>query len=154
MNDDLKMPWSVMARLGHAGWLPFVACSLSILLLDDPTYRFIAERLLLGYGAVILSFLGGVHWGLAMRAPNDRVVAMLTIAVLPSLLGWATLILPSEQAVALQVATFGGFWFYEHRILGPAVLPRQYLDLRRWLTLVVVAALGLALIGPFLRVSA
>lgn len=150
MNEYMKMPWSVMMRLGHAGWLPFVGCALLSLLLADPAERHLAQRLLLGYGAIILSFLGGVHWGLAMRAPNGRVMGMLTIAVLPSLLGWATLLLPGEQALAIQTAVFGGFWFYEHRVLGPGVLPRQYLDLRRWLTLVVVASLGCALIGPAL----
>lgn len=148
------MPWSVMARLGHAGWLPFVGCALLSLLLKDPAERHLAQRLLLGYGAIILSFLGGVHWGLAMRASHERVAGMLTLAVLPSLVAWATLLLPGEQALATQVAVFGGFWLYEHRVLGPDVLPPQYLELRRWLTLVVVAALGLALMGPSLGVSA
>lgn len=150
MSEANNMPWSVMTRLGHAGWLPFVGLALLSLLLDDPSARHLAERLLLGYGAVILSFLGGVHWGLAMQSPGGRTVGMLTIGVLPSLVGWGTLLLPGEQALAIQVATYGGFWFYEHRALGPEILPKAYLDLRRWLTLVVVAALGLALIGPSL----
>lgn len=148
-RPDAELP-AHTAALGYGGLVPFVACALAMLLLPDAGMRHLAGRVLVGYGAVILSFLGGVHWGLAMRAPNGRVMGMLTIAVLPSLLGWATLLLPGEQALAIQTAVFGGFWFYEHRVLGPGVLPRQYLDLRRWLTLVVVASLGFALIGPAL----
>lgn len=144
----------MIARLGHAGWLPFVGCALLSLLLDEPAARHLAERLLLGYGAVILSFLGGVHWGLVMRAPNGRAAGTLIIGVLPSLVGWGTLFLPGEPALALQVAAFGGLWLYERRVLGPGLLPEEYLDLRRWLTVVVVAALGVALIGPSVSMPA
>lgn len=150
MTTDTSEQWRVVVRLGHAGWLPFVACALSSLLLEDPAARHLAQRLLLGYGAVILSFLGGVHWGLVMRTHSGRASGILFIGVLPALVGWVTLLMPGEQALAVQVATFGGFWLYEHRILGPSVLPKEYLDLRRWLTLVVVASLGFALIGPAL----
>ena len=50
----------------------------------------------------------------------------------------------------MQVGAFGGFWLYEHRFLGAAILPPAYLALRRWLTLIVCAALGLSLMAPTL----
>ena len=75
---------------------------------------------------------------------------MLAVGVVPSLIGWITLLLPFETAAAIQVAAFGGFWLYEHRVLGPEILPPAYLALRRWLTLGVVASLGLALMAPSL----
>jgi len=136
--------------LGYGGLLPFIACDLSMLLLPDAGMRHVAGRVLVGYGAVILSFLGGVHWGLVLRGPSPRAGGLLAIGVLPSLIGWLTLLLSFETAVAVQVATFGGFWLYEHRMLGPAVIPPAYLALRRWLTLVAVASLGVALMAPAL----
>lgn len=136
--------------LGYGGLLPFVAGALAMLAIPDAETRQLAARALIGYGAVILSFLGGVHWGLVLREAPARAPAMLVAGVLPSLAGWAALLLPFDTAVALQVGAFGAFWLYEHRVLGPAVLPPAYLALRRWLTLVVIAALGLALMAPAL----
>ena len=139
------------AALGYGGLVPFVACALAMLLLPDLGSRDLAGRVLVGYGAVILSFLGGVHWGLVLRAQtSSRAAGMLAIGVIPSLVGWLTLLLPFETAVAVQVGAFGGFWLYEHRVLGPAVVPPAYLALRRWLTLVACASLGLALMAPAL----
>jgi hypothetical protein len=137
--------------LGFGGLIPFVAAMLAVVWLPDAQARELAGRILVGYGAVILSFLGGVHWGLLLRDRPAEAFRPLAMGVLPSLAGWATLLLPFEQAVAVQVACFGGFWLYEHRVLGAAVLPAGYLALRRWLTLIVCATLALALMVPSLR---
>jgi hypothetical protein len=137
------------ALLGYGGLAPFVACALAMLL-PEAGMREMASRVLIGYGAVILSFLGGVHWGLVLRAPSPRATGMLAIGVLPSLAGWLTLLLPFEKALAAQVAVFGGFWLYEHRVLGPDIIPPAYLAMRRWLTLAVIASLGLAMMAPSL----
>ncbi|MCU0976115.1 MAG: DUF3429 domain-containing protein [Steroidobacteraceae bacterium] len=140
-----------MQALGFGGLIPFIAAMLAVVLLPDAEARELARRILVGYGAVILSFLGGVHWGLVLRDRPADGFRPLVMGVLPSLAGLATLLLPFDQAVAVQVACFGGFWLYEHRVLGPAVLPSGYLALRRWLTLIVCAALALALMAPTLR---
>jgi hypothetical protein len=138
------------AALGHAGLIPFVACAAVMLALPDAGTRQLAGRILIGYGAVILSFLGGVHWGLVLRAAPGRGASMLAVGVVPSLLGWVALLLPFPTAAAIQVAAFGGFWLYEHRLLGPTLVPPAYLAMRRWLTLVVIASLGLAMMAPAL----
>lgn len=137
--------------LGYGGLLPFFACALLMLAVPDAGTRDLAGRALLGYGAVILSFLGGVHWGLVLRgAAPQRAGGLLAAGVVPSLVGWVALLLPFEQAAAVLVAGFGLFWLYEHRVLGPTVLPPDFLALRRWLTLGVVASMGLALMAPAL----
>ncbi len=141
-------PWT--AALGYGGLIPFLACAGVMLAAPDLAARELAGRVLVGYGAVILAFLGGVHWGLVLRARGERASGLLAIGVLPSLAGWATLFLPFDAAIAVQVAAFGGFWLYEHRVLGPAVVPPAYLGLRRWLTLVACVALGLGLMSSTL----
>lgn len=133
--------------LGYAGLLPFLAGALGVLLLGDPGARQLAERALIGYGAVILSFLGAVHWGLMLGRPVPRQHGILIAGVLPSLVGWMTLLLSHDHALAVQIAAFGAFWLYEHRVLGTEVLPANYLSTRRVLTLVACAALAIALIG-------
>jgi hypothetical protein len=138
------------AALGYGGLIPFIACALAMLVLPEPDPRRLAGRILVGYGAVILSFLGGVHWGLVLRETGARAAGMLAVGVIPSLVGWLTLLLPFETAVAIQVAAFAGFWLYEHRVLGDAAIPPAYLSLRRMLTLGACASLGLALMAPSL----
>src|SRR5512137_2181072 len=120
--------------LGYAGLLPFVACALATALLDGEARSF-AVRALVAYGAVILSFLGAVHWGLLLRRPDAAAPVRLAIGVLPSLAGWFALLLPDRYALALLVVAFAGFWLYEHRVVGTALLPTSYLGLRRYLSL-------------------
>ncbi len=138
------------AALGYAGLIPFVGCAVALLISGEPQLRHIAERVLIGYGAVILAFLGGVHWGLVLRERRGHAAAMLAIGIMPALAGVASTFTAFEMAVVLQVAMFGGLWFYENRVLGPGIVPAAYLALRRWLTLAVIAALGLALMSSAL----
>jgi hypothetical protein len=135
-----------LAALGYAGLLPFVACVLAIALSEGEARAF-AVRALVAYGAVILSFLGAVHWGLLLRQPDAAAAARLAIGVLPSLAGWGALLLPDRYALALLVVSFGGFWLYEHRVVGTALLPSGYLTLRRYLSLAVCALLTLGLLA-------
>jgi len=135
-----------LTTLGYAGLLPFVACVLAVALLEGEARAF-AVRALVAYGAVILSFLGAVHWGVLLRLPDAAAQARLAIGVLPSLAGWAALLLPERYALAVLVTAFGGFWLYEHRVVGSALLPAAYLDLRRHLSLTVCGLLALGLIA-------
>ncbi len=132
--------------LGYAGVVPFVACVLGIALLEGASREF-AARALVAYGAVILSFLGAVHWGFVLRAPGARAVARLAAGVLPSLVAWAALLLPPGRGLTLLAVGFGAFWLYEHRIVGTLLLPPAYLGLRRHLTLAVCALLALGIIA-------
>jgi len=79
--------------LGLAGLIPFVMCA-AMQWYGPPGWRMLAGLALLSYGAVIVSFLGGIHWGLAMRAspvPTPRLIW----GVMPSLLGWSAVLLDS-----------------------------------------------------------
>jgi hypothetical protein len=134
------------AALGYAGLLPFIACVIGIAVLDGGG-RDWAARALVAYGAVILSFIGAVHWGLGLRASADGPARFALVAVLPSVVAWIALLLPVRYGLTLLVVGFGGFWLYEHRVLGPQALPAAYLRLRRYLTLAVCSLLALGLIA-------
>lgn len=60
------------------------------------------------YGATILSFLGGVHWGLAMTNVGGELGAKMNDqrylwSVLPCLMAWPTLAMPVPHAAGIQV---------------------------------------------------
>ena len=144
-RKDTSLPPSASA-LGYGGLVPFVAAVLGIALLDGEQ-RALAVRALLAYGAVILSFLGAVHWGLVLARPPADAARRLLAGVLPALAGWVALLLPARFGLALLVVAFGAFWLYEHRVLGEKRLPASYLGLRRSLTLGACAMLTLGLIA-------
>ena len=55
-----------------------------------------APRQSLAYGAVILSFLGGIRWGAALRGIGASQRRFdFAISVIPSLAGWAALLIPA-----------------------------------------------------------
>lgn len=80
--------------LGFAGLLPQMAALALVIAghgdggIDRAIAHGLGRALALGYGALILSFLGGMWWGLAMRcdAGQGRLAA---VAVLPALVAGA-----------------------------------------------------------------
>jgi len=136
--------------LGYGALAPFVAGAVIMLLLPDAAQRELAGRAMVAYGALALAGLGGVHWRFALHGRATRSPLRAVLAALPAVAGAAAMLLPLETAMAVLVGAFGGFWLYENRVLGPAMLPPSYLVLRRWFTLGVVAALGLALMSSSL----
>jgi hypothetical protein len=83
--------------LGYGGLLPFVGLA-AFSWLGPPVLPIDAAASLRAYGAVILSFVGALHWGFAMNlagldAPSrDRLYVW---SVVPSLLAF-----PSQLAAA------------------------------------------------------
>lgn len=128
--------------LGPAGLIPFV-----VLAIGAWAGWAAAPPALAAYGATILAFLGAVHWGLALRAtPAERGTewARLGLGVVPALLAWVALLLPTALGLlvlALGILATAGV---ETAAARSGLVPRHYLRLR-W-TLSAGASLAL-LIG-------
>jgi glutaredoxin len=121
------------AWLGYAGLLPF-ALALAGLLLGGPGSAPYFSLQFLAYGAVILSFVGAVHWGVALTggpAPARRMI----VSVLPPLVGWAALLLPPAGGAWVLLAGFLALRAWETTRVGRFGLPEWYLRLRTRLTL-------------------
>lgn len=82
--------------LGLGGLLPFAFGAVMVWCPVVPM-RALGTDLLGAYGAVILSFLGGVRWG-RLLGDGSRLVAWmpLGLSVLPSLVAWVALLLPPD----------------------------------------------------------
>jgi hypothetical protein len=136
--------------LGFAGLVPFVAGVAALLLSDDPRAIDVATRSLTVYAAVIASFLGAVHWGIAAEVDDARRRAHLRWGVTPALAAWVLLLLPAPAALLGFALLFGMILAVDHMVL-PA-LDDDYRRLRLQLTVVVVvlllAAAALAPAGP------
>ena len=92
-----------MLLLGWSGVLPFLLAVLAAFVL--PERAGLAAAVFVSYGAVILSFLGGARWGRALAA--DVGPGRYVEAVLPSLIGFAALLLVHVAWVALLLLATG-----------------------------------------------
>lgn len=82
-------PPGLATRLGFAGLLPQLA-AVAALLSRDLAWRFTALALAYAYAALILSFLGGLWWGLAAADAARAKGWMWLVAVTPSLVALAS----------------------------------------------------------------
>ena len=134
---------------GYAGLLPFLGALLGVGLLPTFEQRDLAQRLALGYGATILSFVGAVHWGAAMlharMNEGDRAVFM-TWSVVPALVAWAALLMPAKTGLLLMAATFAAHYGADRQFAQRFALPSWYLRLRAGLSAVVIICLLLAIL--------
>ncbi len=141
-----------LATLALSGLIPFVGLAVALWLLP-PTGATVALFALLAYGAVILSFLGAVHWGLALGQYQAGAAtaaaafswARLGWAVAPALIAWVALILPPAFGLLLLAAGFALAWLVDRAVVRANQLPAWYRPLRAWLSLPVLASLGAAL---------
>ncbi len=142
--------------LGNLGLLPFFLLAVAAFLpLGAAALRFVLIGLV-GYAAVILSFLGAVHWGLALLTPRmtkAQAWNSLGWGVAPSLLGWVALLLAAGGLQPWLVLVFLLGDFALCRLMDSALVrnypdvPAWYLGLRTRLTIGVMIALLIALIA-------
>jgi hypothetical protein len=134
--------------LGTAGLVPFVVLTSALFAMPDHTRPQFAFWLA-AYAAVILSFVGALHWGVAMvhaqmREP-DRALYM-GWSVVPALAAWAALLLPARTGLLLMAATFAVHFAVDRQLAQRFTLPGWYVRLRGGLTAVVVFCLLLAIV--------
>ncbi len=141
-HDLTRNPPLHVAWLGYGGLLPFVG--LAVLLAADAPRAAAWSAALVGYGAVILSFVGALHWGFAMSVPGldpgMRRHAFIW-SVVPALMAWPATVLGGSAAGLTLVVGFALHLAQDHRLAGPAGLPAWYLPLRWRLTVVASGCL-------------
>lgn len=145
--------------LGLAGLLPALAC-LAGVLVGGGQWRYVALAAGFGYAALILSFLGGLWWGLA-SAPGaaERSGArgwVFGLAILPSLIAFALYLpwifglpWPGPSLVVLGIA-IALSPLVDRRLRARGLAPEWWLSLRWPLSLglgLATLAMGVAALG-------
>lgn len=151
MNKLKSIPASAL-WLGGTGALPFISLSFATLFTAGDLQAIYANALML-YGAIILSFLGGIHWGLAMAAEGAVNVAQVSplrlgISVAPSLVGWGAVLL--SNAIASAIILSAGFvvmLIIDVQAAKHIQVPSWYPKLRWPLTVIVVFSLLMPLVA-------
>lgn len=144
--------------LGYAGLIPFVYFAFA-LVGGSPSRNPAGSWLIIlmvAYGAVILSFVGALHWALCLQR-DELGAGWLIWSVVPSLTGWAALcwaVLVNDQPAQQQLAPLiliTGFAsqlaadFRMRQIVTALVWPDWFMRLRVQLTAVACASLAVLL---------
>lgn len=131
--------------LGLAGVIPFATGALATAIAPETYIPMFATATQL-YGASILSFLGGVHWGLALRHNPAVMTKDFVVSVIPSLVGWSAALANPNPGLAILSSSFVMLYGYDRFRLAASrvspMIPSWYLPMR--LPLTVAAAGGCA----------
>ena len=126
--------------LGVAGVLPFIGLTFSGLAL--PHLQVPGLRL---YAAVILSFMGGVQWGLSIGSPVGQPAwRRYGASVLPALIAWSSFVLSSRDGLMVLAVAFLGLLGYDLWTALRGEAPMWYGRLRLVLTVAVISCLIVA----------
>ncbi|MEM0986748.1 MAG: DUF3429 domain-containing protein [Pseudomonadota bacterium] len=133
-----------------AGLIPFVGSAIAVATAgNDVILKGQASFILLVYGAVILSFLGGVRWGIEMSRNEAPRFGVLVPSVAGALVGWAVVCLnllnPGQSTQTLYLALAGALilhWLWD--LASRASTPNWYDGLR---TIATLGAVGSFLVA-------
>lgn len=130
----------VAVGLGALAVLPFAAGA-ALVWVGDAALRGDLAFALSAYAAVVISFIGAIHWGLAFARAGSQSGAFVW-GVVPSLVAWAALLVPPRFGLVVEAAALIGCYVVD-RVTYPRHGVAAWLPLRRWLT--VFATLACAL---------
>ena len=123
-NDSV----SLAARaLGCSGLLPFIGGALAVSV-GPAAWHDAARRALIAYGAVIVSFLGGIHWGFALRQAAPP-AALFAWGVVPSLVAWVGVTMPAYAGLVVNGVMLVVCYLVDRRVY-PAQGAAAWLTLR------------------------
>lgn len=129
--------------LGLAGVVPFIA--LGLLAHVPWKHQPDIHTALITYGAVILSFVGALHWGLAMGRRGTIASRAYFWSVIPALIAWVALMFPPVGAVPILIVGLWTHYIQDTLIIPELGAPDWYLPLRLQLTIGASIGLGIAL---------
>ena len=140
--------------LGFAGLIPFYVCAIALWVTASGPIANTAWLALLAYAAVIASFMGAVHWGLALHGLDTGgltppVLRQPGFSVVPALVAWLALLSPAPWVLVVLIILFPLIYLQDKRAAARGLAPDWYLDLRRPLTVLVEIPLIAALVRYF-----
>ncbi len=143
-ESQSNAPSLLARRLGYAGLLPFVLLAALLWVVRPDLQGFVAIALV-AYGAVIASFLGGIHWGIAAQMPPGDAAFHYVWGVAPSLMAWVAVVMPAYAGLPLLGLILAACYVVDRRSY-PRVGWAAWLPMRLQLTVVAVlsCALGAA----------
>ena len=138
MNDPVPVTLPRAAvGLGYLAVLPFVGAA-ALAWIVEPTQRPLAAQILSAYAAVVVSFIGAIHWGLAFPQPRPA-PALFVWGVIPSIVMWIAVLLQPPLGLVVEAAMLVACYGVDRRVY-PREGVARWLPLRLRLTVCATAA--------------
>jgi hypothetical protein len=126
--DDAHVPFN-SAVLGYGPMLPLVGAALGAWLL--PGLAFMAVRLAIIWGALILAFVGGVRRGFGFGVDRASTASEIATSTLYFIIAGLALVVPrADWALALLLAGFIAVAILDHRAALAGNAPLHFARLR------------------------
>lgn len=107
-----------------------------------------AENVQITYGAVLLSFLGAIHWGFEFsRFGGELGNRRYMLGLVPVMCAWPSLLMGPQFALLSQWAAYVLTWFIDLRATTAGWAPQWYSSYRFMLTLAVGVSILATLAG-------
>ena len=136
-------PVRIATVLGYVALVPFVVGALLVWTIDADL-RPGASLALSTYAAVVVSFIGAIHWGLGFRQEHPA-TSLFVWGVVPSIVAWVAVLVPFRSGLVMQALMLAVCYLVDRRVYTREGLA-AWLPLRRGLT--IPAALC-CLVGAF-----
>ncbi len=131
--------------LTYAGTLPLIACAAAVWmprLLDADVVTVDVAAIAVAYGAIIASFVSGIHWAASVFFPQRCGYLPLIASNAVALLAWLCLLWDYAAGACMLLALcFVALFAVDRRLHAQAVLPTWFYRLRRNATTIVVSML-------------
>ncbi|XP_071547296.1 transmembrane protein 69-like isoform X1 [Panulirus ornatus] len=133
--------------LGFSGLIPFVAAP--VYMVTSGVFEPDVAQAQLFYGASILSFLGGVRWGLTLPESSSQPPDWhnLGYSVTPSLIAWIGLIAPHSVGMLTVIAGLGLTGYMDLAMWG---YPTWFKGMRFCLTFIAILSLWTSFVFKFI----
>ena len=124
--------------LALAGFVPFAVLT-GAQFVPGATFAHTTGLLALNvYAAIILSFLGGIRWGIAVNAGGGDVdIAPFILSVVPSLWAWAAFFAAGPWGFVMYAMGFAAMGWWDRALVSAGKAPEWFGLLRMTLTLLV-----------------
>lgn len=137
----------IAKTLGYAGLIPFITFSIGCWIKIPYLYNTVYA--LITYAAIILSFMGAIHWGMAMSKTDNKQSKYFITSVLPALAAWFSLLIPEFFSLIVLLTGFLLLISYDLAVEKSQGFPNWYIPMRIRLTFIVLLSLITALLSFF-----
>jgi Protein of unknown function (DUF3429) len=125
-------------RLGYAGMIPLVTLALLMWIVSEEAHPYVALAMS-SWGAIIVAFLGGIHWGIGLRrnAPERKV--HMVWGVIACICAWIAAMMPPFAGLPLLGLLLIACYLVDRKTWPQAGL-REWMTMRFRLTVVCTLA--------------
>lgn len=144
-DKSKRMAW----LLSLAGVMPFAGLAIVLVFAPREYPQFgLAGIALLIYGAIILSFLGGIRWGIALtRAEGRSATQVFVLSVIAPLTGWVAVFVDQPGGFILLAIAFLAHGIWDYGAWCTDVMQEWFVKLRMMVSGIVIASLVVATIA-------